>query len=70
MDEKMSQGRRFNATDSTEIRKAARPNVVIIMADDPAFASMIATYSARLKGWMQQQNDEGASIDRVYQTSK
>jgi arylsulfatase A-like enzyme len=40
------------------------------LADDPAYASMIATYSARLKEWMQQQHDEGASIDKVYQTSK
>lgn len=36
------------------------------LAGDAAYANMIATYTARLKEWMQQQNDEGASIDRKY----
>lgn len=40
------------------------------LAGDTAYASLISTYRARLKEWMQQQNDEGASVDRVYQTSK
>jgi hypothetical protein len=39
------------------------------LANDAANASMITAYSARLKEWMQQQHDEGASVDRVYQTA-
>jgi N-sulfoglucosamine sulfohydrolase len=40
------------------------------LANDPAYAGMIKTYSARLKEWMQQQNDEGASIDKAFQNGK
>lgn len=42
------------------------PNELNNLAGDAAYANIIATYTARLKEWMQQQNDEGASIDRKY----
>ncbi|OQP58869.1 sulfatase family protein [Niastella populi] len=40
------------------------------LAGDAAYATLVKTYSARLKEWMKQQNDDGASVDRVYQLSK
>lgn len=36
------------------------------LADDPAYAKKIDSYTKLLKNWMKQQNDEGASADRVY----
>jgi arylsulfatase A-like enzyme len=40
------------------------------LAGDPAWSKKIAEYNIKLKEWMQQQGDEGASIDKVYQTQK
>ncbi|MBO9204333.1 MULTISPECIES: sulfatase family protein [Niastella] len=40
------------------------------LANDPGYANRITAYNARLKEWMQQQKDEGASIDKEFQNPK
>lgn len=40
------------------------------LAGDASYTKMIATYTAQLKEWMQQQHDEGAAEDKEFQNKK